>query len=374
MKSGARIQVERGNSRFEFAHIISPVLDEIREALLRGEVILSDEVDRFERAFAEHVGCAYALGVNSGTDALELGLRALGIGPGDEVVTVANTFHATALAITRTGATPVLVDARPDDFLMDVDQLKGARTPRTKAVIAVHLYGLPLDADPITEFCTRHGLYLVEDCAQAVGAWAGEHRVGSIGDVGCFSFHPSKNLGAAGDAGMITTGDPEIAARVRSLRYFGQRTRKVHSDLGCNSKLDALQAIVLFHKLPLLDGWNALRREVAARYRERLAGLSLDFQKTSDAHVYHLFQVRSDDRDQLREHLVARGVDAVVRYPVPIHLQPAFAGIDRPEGSLPVAERLARSLLCLPIRPDLGGDELDAVVDAVREFVEEGPR
>ncbi|MEV0633522.1 DegT/DnrJ/EryC1/StrS family aminotransferase [Streptomyces sp. NPDC050619] len=362
------VTVARGNSRFEFARILSPVLAEFESVLLSGEAILSLEVRRFEQAFADYIGCRHALGVNSGTDALTLALEALGIGPGDEVITVANTFHATALAISRAGATPVLVDARPDDYLMNTDVLEVAVTPRTKAVVAVHLFGLPLDLGPVVEVCERHGIPLVEDCAQAVGARVGGRRIGSIGAIGCFSFHPSKNLGAAGDAGLITTNSTELAERVRGLRYFGQRQRKVHSELGHNSKLDALQAVVLHHKLPFLDAWNAARAERAARYRAALADLPVGFQTPGEEHVYHLFQLHTDERDALLAHLGGRGIDAVVRYPRPIHLQPAFAHLGYGEGAFPVAEHLADTLLCLPLRPDLGEREMAAVVAAVREY------
>ncbi|MFH9005872.1 DegT/DnrJ/EryC1/StrS family aminotransferase [Streptomyces afghaniensis] len=360
--------VERGNSRFEFASILSPVLAGIETALLSGETILSPEVHRFEEAFADYIGCRHALGVNSGTDALTLALEALGVGAGDEVITVANTFHATALAITRAGATPVLVDARPDDYLMNTDDLEAAVTPRTKAVVAVHLFGLPLDLGAVADVCERHGIPLVEDCAQAVGARSGGRRVGSIGAIGCFSFHPSKNLGAAGDAGMVTTDNTEYAERVRALRYFGQRERKVHSELGHNSKLDTLQAVVLHHKLPFLDTWNAARAERAARYRSALADLPVAFQTPGEEHVYHLFQLHTRERDALLRHLKDRSIDAVVRYPRPIHLQPAFAALGHRPGAFPVAEHLAGALLCLPLRPDLGDREMDVVVEAVRDF------
>ncbi|WAZ19592.1 aminotransferase class V-fold PLP-dependent enzyme [Streptomyces cinnabarinus] len=366
--SGAEVAVERGNSRYELAPILTPVLAEMESVLLSGEAILSPEVRRFEESFAQYIGTRHALGVNSGTDALTLALEALDIGPGDEVITVANTFHATALAITRAGATPVLVDARPDDYLMDTDALEAAVTPRTRAVVAVHLFGLSLDLAPVAEVCERYGIPLVEDCAQAVGARVDGRRVGSIGAIGCFSFHPSKNLGAAGDAGLVTTDSTELAERIRGLRYFGQRQRKVHSERGHNSKLDALQAIVLHHKLPYLDGWNAARAERAARYREALRGLPVGFQTPGEEHTYHLFQMHTDERDGLLAHLKGRGIDAVVRYPRPIHLQPAFAGLGQGEGAFPVAEHLADHLLCLPLRPDLGERETDAVVSAVREF------
>lgn len=362
------VTVERGNSRFEFAQILTPVLAEFESALLSGDTILSPEVRRFEREFADYVGCRQALGVNSGTDALTLALEAVGVGAGDEVITVANTFHATALAIVRAGATPVLVDARPDDFLMNTNALEAAVTGRTKAVIAVHLFGLPLDLRPVAELCERHGIHLIEDCAQAVGARTNGARVGSLGEIGCFSFHPSKNLGAAGDAGMVTTDDTELAERIRGLRYFGQRERKVHSEPGHNSKMDALQAIVLHHKLPFIDAWNQARAERAEHYRTALADLPVRFQTAGEEHVYHLFQLQTPEREALLHHLLARGVDAVVRYPSPIHLQPAFAALGYRSGAFPVSEHLADTLLCLPLRPDLDARQTGVVVDAVHEF------
>ena len=227
--------VERSNFAYEFSEISEIVVKEIEVALLAGRYILSEEVDRFEKAFASYTGTRYALGVNSGTDALWIALEALGIGPGDEVITVANTFHATALAIMRTGATPVLVDARADDFLMDQDQIVSKITPRTKAIIAVHLFGLAQDLSSLVVLCNERGIALVEDCAQATGAIINGKKVGTYGDIGCFSFHPSKTLAGAGDGGAITTNNEAIANRIRSLRYFGQRQPKIHSEQGHNS-------------------------------------------------------------------------------------------------------------------------------------------
>lgn len=370
MEQGNPLIVERSNYRFEFAQILAPVMEEIEAVLLSGDYILSQHVSRFERAFADFIGCDHALGVNSGTDALVLALEALDIGSGDEVITVANTFHATALAIARTGAKTVLVDARINDFLMDVSQIEAAITPRTKAILPVHLFGLALDLTSIVELCQRHNLYLIEDCAQAAGAKVGGKRVGSIGNIGCFSFHPSKNLAAAGDAGMVTTSDAAIAHRVRGLRYFGQRERKVHSEFGYNSKTDAVQAIVLAHKLPFLDEWNELRHRQAERYRSELSDLQIAFQSSNfdEHHVYHLFQVQTSEREALRTYLVSRGIDAVVRYPCPIHLQPPFADLGYQRGEFPVAEHLADTTLCLPIRPDMNSKETEYVVGSVREF------
>jgi dTDP-4-amino-4,6-dideoxygalactose transaminase len=370
MASNKTLAVRRANYRYEFEQILPTVLSEIESALLSGSYILSEEVRRFERAFANYIDTEHAIGVNSGTDALRLALEALDIGDGDEVITVANTFHATALAIAKTGATPVLVDARPDDFLMDVRMIEEVIGPRTKAILPVHLFGLAVDLAPIVELCRHYGLRLVEDCAQATGASINGRQVGSWGDAGCFSFHPSKNLAAAGDAGLVTTNSQEIASRLRSLRYFGQRERKIHSELGHNSKLDAVQAIVLYQKLPFLDHWNELRRKQAQLYMSQLSDLPVTFQASGrgNRHSYHLFQLQTRERDALYSHLVARGVDAVVRYPCPIHLQKPFQSLGYTAGAFPVAESLAKETLCLPLRPDMAMDERSITVDAVREF------
>jgi dTDP-4-amino-4,6-dideoxygalactose transaminase len=266
----------------------------------------------------------------------------------------------------------VLVDARPDNYLMDLAQVESAITERTKAIIAVHLFGMPMDLTALRELALRRGVALVEDCAQATGASIRGQQVGSWGDLGCFSFHPSKTLAGAGDGGAVTTSSSALAARLRSQRYFGQRVSKVHSHLGYNTKLDTLQAIVLFHKLQFLDQWNARRRENARRYMEALRGLPVFFQADGqdDEHVYHLFQLRVADgrRDPLLAHLVARGIDAVVRYPVPIHLQPAFEYLRLGRGSFPVAEHLATVNLCLPLRADMTAEETSLVTDAVAAF------
>ena len=362
--------VERSNFAFELETILPIVMAELEAALVSGRYILSWEVERFEAAFAEYVGTSHALGVNSGTDALTLALQALDVGPGDEVVTVANTFHATALAIARVGARPVFVDARSDDFLMDLTQVDAAISPRTKAIVAVHLFGLAMELEPLLRLCRARSLYLVEDCAQATGAMIAGRRVGSIGDVGCFSFHPSKTLAAAGDAGAVTTSHADLADRIRSLRYFGQRERKVHSELGHNSKLDAFQAIVLFHKLPLLDAWNTRRRERAKNLMGALADLPIRFQAEglNERHVIHLLQLDcSEQRDALLKCLAGRNIDAVVRYSVPLHLQPAFRGLGYTAGAFPVAERLASTTLCLPLRPDLSERETREMTEVIAE-------
>ncbi|MFH1466109.1 MAG: DegT/DnrJ/EryC1/StrS family aminotransferase [Pseudomonadota bacterium] len=312
----------------------------------------------------------HALGTNCGTDALVLALRTLGVGPGDEVITQANTFHASVAAIRRVGATPALVDAHDATWNLDPVQLEAASSPRTRVIMPVHLFGKPAPMGPVLELAAAHDLRVVEDAAQAIGArWRGR-RVASLGDLGCFSFHPSKNLAAAGDGGAVVTRHAGLVEGLELWRYFGQSRPNVHDLVGLNTKLDSLQALILSAKLPLMDTWNHQRRAVAAAYRERLAGLPMAFQaeEPDEEHVYHLFQVRTEARDALLAALRADGVDAVVRWPTPIPLQAAFADQGWRRGQFPVAERLASELLCLPIRPDLSIDEVDYVAERVRAF------
>jgi len=355
------MKIPRNNYPSQFEDLTTTT-EHIRRALAAGDYILDETVARFERRFAAYLGARYAVGVNSGTDALVLALTAIGIGPGDEVITVANTFHATVLAITTVGATPVLVDCEPDTYLMDLAATEAACGPKTRAILAVHLFGRTLDMDRLTAIAHTHGIAIVEDCAQAVGGtWAGR-RVGTFGLAAAFSFHPSKNLGAAGDAGAVVTSDPEIARTVQILRGLGQDGQNNHIALGVNSKLDTLQAIVLDTKLDHLDRWNTARRRIAARYIEALAriGIRAPLAPTAPGdHVYHLLQVAVPHRDTVLRQLRDDGIDAVVRYPVPIHHQPAFA--DYTFGEFPHAEDQAANTLCLPIRPDLTDTDIDYV-------------
>lgn len=349
------------------------LLARIGELLLRGGYVLGEEVAEFESGFAGFLGAAHTVGVNSGTDALILTLDALGVREGDEVITVANSFHATAQAIARRGATPVYVDCRDDDFLMDLDQLPAALTERTRAIILVHMFGRAADVPRALRLARDAGVPLIEDCAQAVGARSQGVRVGSASAAGCWSFAPSKNLAAAGDAGAVSVQDDGLAEHLRLLRHFGQSRQNQHDLLGYNSRLDTLQALVLLHKLDRLDAWNAARASAAATYRARLAHHPLRFQDPGEpgGHVYHLFQVRTEDehtRDALLAHLVSRGVDAVVRYPVPLPRQPALAGPAARRHPFPVAEELSRRTLCLPIRPDLSEAELTHVCEAVDTY------
>ena len=366
----ATMHVARYNYRDQFGEDPTPLMRQVSEMLLAGRYILTGEVDGFESDFAAFLGVKHARGLNSGTDALTIALRACGVTQGAEVITQANTFHATVAAIRLCGARPVLVDAEERSFSLDARQLAGAITPRTRAVNPVHLYGQPAPMGAILAQVRDGRIAVIEDAAQAVGARIDGRPVGSLGAAACFSFHPSKNLAAAGDGGAVATNDGDLDRQVRLLRELGQDGQNHHVVVGLNSKLDAIQAAVLRYKLPRLPEWNARRREVAAAYRERLANLPLRFQRVApgEEHVYHLFQVRTDRRDDLLRHVRAAGVDAVVRYPTPIHLQPAFADLGWRKGDFPVAERLAEELLCLPIRPDLTRDEIDYVADCVRSF------
>ena len=362
--------VARYNYPLQFGKDVDALALDIKEMLLTGRYILSQEVEQFEREFAAYVGGRFARGVNSGTDALILSLLALGVGPGDEVITHANSFHATAAAILLAGATPVLVDAREDSFLMDVDQVTAAVSRRTKVLLPVHLFGKPTDLTILQDIADRSGALVVEDAAQAHGASIHGRRAGSLGAAGCFSFHPSKNLAAAGDGGAIVTSDARVMERINQLRSLGQREPNDHVIVGFNSKLDAIQARVLSWKLPRLEAWNAARASIAARYRELLDDLPVSFQRVDagEVHVYHLFQLRTSHRDPLLKYLRDDGIDAVVRYPTPVHLQNAFAGMGWKRGQFPVSERLAEELLCLPIRPDMQEPEIARVCERVRQF------
>jgi dTDP-4-amino-4,6-dideoxygalactose transaminase len=338
--------------------------DEIDAAVSRvlasGRYVLGPEGEALEREIAAYVGAAHAVGCNSGTDALHLPLVALGVGPGDEVVVPAFTFFATAEAVSYTGATPVFADIDPATFNLSLQSLKEKTTARTRAVIAVHLFGQCAALDEISAFCASRGLALIEDCAQALGAEYRGRRAGGWGDFGCFSFYPTKNLAAAGDAGMITTSNKEHEQTLRMLRHHGSRQTYLHERVGWNSRLDELQAAVLRVKLARLDEFNAARRRVAQRYRERLTGVELPAEDPRGRHVYHQFTIRSARRDALRAALAAERIAASIFYPTPLHRQPAYAG-SNPNLSLPASEAAARTVLSLPIHPLLD----DACVERV---------
>lgn len=343
----------------------------IGRVLDSGTYVLGGEVKSFERAFADYCGVAHAVGVGSGTDALILALRSLGLGRGDEVITVSHTALATVAAIIATGATPVLVDVDTASYTIDPTRIEGAVGQRTKAIVAVHLYGRPAELDTIAVIAKRHGLYLIEDCAQAAGARYGDRRIGSVGDVACFSFYPTKNLGAVGDGGMVTTANASMAARVRRLHQYGWNEDRETEDVGVNSRLDPLQAAILGAKLPYLDADNARRAAIAACYAEGLSGLPITLPATREGntHVYHLYVIACDERDVLMDHLRRHGIGGGIHYPMPVHLHKGYAERVRvPAAGLPVTERLAGRILSLPIYPELGAAEVETVIATIRNF------
>lgn len=342
----------------------------VQRVLDKGWYILGEEVEAFEAEFAAYIGVAHGIGVGSGTEALHVALLACGIGAGDEVITVAHTAVATVAAIELTGATPVLVDIEPDYYTLDPSKLEAVISPRTKAIIPVHLYGQPADLLSILGIARRYSLRTIEDCAQAHGALYNGKRVGAWGDIGCFSFYPTKNLGALGDGGVIVTDDAEIARRCRLLREYGWAERYVSSLRGLNSRLDEVQASVLRIKLRYLDADNRARQRLAQQYTALLAdcGLQLPSVRENVTHAYHLYVVRSGHRNDLQAFLRAREIGALIHYPLPVHLQPAYR--DRLPGvnALPETERTAREVLSLPMYPELGEAELNTVVEVVRDF------
>ena len=363
------MKVPRYDYRSQFERL-DEFMVELSTMIADGHYILSGEVAEFERTFAEFLGCSFVVGVNTGTDALLCSLKTLQLQPEDEVITQANTFNATVSAICLAGLKPVLVDVKEDSFLMNTDQAFAVAGPRTRVLLPVHLYGKPTPMRELLQECAKRAVEVIEDAAQAHGARIEGRRVGTFGVLGCFSFHPSKNLAAAGDGGVVATDRADLQDRLMALRALGQVGQNNHFHVGYNTKLDSIQAKVLSWKLPFLDHWNEQRRNLACLYRERLSDLPLKFQTWDEGeeHVFHLFVIRTEQRDRLLEYLQSKGVDAVVRYPVPIHLQPAFSNCGWREGQFPVAEALARELLCLPIRPNLTITEVEYVSDCVRSF------
>lgn len=335
--------------------------------LSRGDFILGQDVRLFEQEFAAYCGTTHCLGVASGTDALRLALQACGIGRGDEVITTAHTFIASVLAIAEAGATPVLVDCDPVFGLIDVTKIEGAITPRTKAILPVHLYGQAADMDPILAIARAHNLVVIEDACQAHGALYKGLRCGSIGDIAAFSFYPGKNLGAYGDGGAVTTSRADLADRVMLLRNYGQRVKYEHIEKGGNSRLDTLQAAVLRVKLRHLDDWNTSRQRAAASYGRALAnsGLGLPDVVPYGTHIFHLYVVRTPDRAGLQQRLDAAKSQHGIHYPIPVHRQKAMADLGYGEGSFPVAEALAPQILSLPMFPELSDAQIERVAAAI---------
>ena len=342
----------------------------IDRVLERSWYILGEECAAFEREFASWVGTGHAVGMGSGTEAIHLALRAVGVGHGDEVITVANTCIPTISAIGASGATPILVDAHPETLTLDPDGLAAALTANTRAIVPVHLYGHPCDMDPIMAFAAEHGIAVVEDCAQAHGARYKGRMCGTLGHLAAFSFYPSKNLGAYGDAGAVTTNDPVLDSALRQLRNYGEETRYHHVVPGFNSRLDELQAAILRVKLPHVTTWNAQRRDLGARYAEGLAGLPIHLppRATWADSNHHLYPIRTQERDALQAFLRERGVQTLMHYPVPVHLQPAYASLGYDHGAFPVAEASCTTVLSLPLYPELDLGAQESVIQAIRSF------
>jgi len=345
---------------------------EVDAAVLRvldsAQFILGDEVVAFERDFAAYCDTREAIGVNSGTSALHLAFLAAGIGPGDEVITVPFTFIATVSTIVYAGATPVFVDIEPDCYTMDPARLEAAITPRTKAIVPVHLYGQPADMDPILEIARRRGIPVIEDAAQAHGADHKGRRCGSMSTMACFSFYPGKNLGAYGEGGAVVTSDPDLAKRIRVLRSWGEERRYEHAVKGFNYRMDGIQGAILGVKLRHLERWTDERRSRAAVYRRARAGTPaiLPAERADVRHVYHVFAVRLPQRDAWRARLAELGIQTGVHYPIPIHLQPAHRDLGYERGAFPVSEAVAAEILSLPIFPELTDDQIETIGGALR--------
>jgi dTDP-4-amino-4,6-dideoxygalactose transaminase len=345
------------------------VLAAVERVLSEQKFILGEEVAALETEIAAYCQSQHAIGCNSGTDALILALQALDIGPGDEVITTPFSFFATASAICRAGATPVFADILPDTFNIDPQAVEDAITPRTKAIVPVHLFGQCADMDRLQQLATQHGLAIIEDACQAIGAEHRGRRAGVLGHVACFSFFPTKNLGGAGDGGMLTTDNPQLAQRLKRLRVHGDAGQYEHIELGMNSRLDALQAAVLRVKLRHLDEWNRERSERVAAYTHALEvtpGLALPRERAGARSAWHLYTVRARDREGLAAHLAEKGIATAVHYPRPIHLQPALASAGGRPGDLPVSERLSGEVLSLPLYPELPLETVERIAAEVR--------
>jgi dTDP-4-amino-4,6-dideoxygalactose transaminase len=348
------------------------IREEVNAAVLKvlesTQFVLGDAVAEFEKSFAAYCNAEHAVALNTGTSALHLALLAAGIGPGDEVITVSMTFVATTAAILYAGATPVFVEVDPETWTMDPAAIEAAITPRTKAILPVHLHGRMADMDRIMEVAERHNLVVIEDAAQAHGAEHNGRRAGSIGAIGCFSFYPGKNLGAYGEGGATVTNDAELAHKMRVLRDWGQEGKYNHVMAGYNYRMDGVQGAVLNVKMSRIEEWTEARRTHAARYHEKLAGLGLGLPAAegNNRHVWHVYAVRAKDRDGLAARLKAAGIATGIHYPIPVHLQKAYANLGCGAGDLPTTERLAAELLSLPMYPELSGGQIDQVAASVR--------
>jgi dTDP-4-amino-4,6-dideoxygalactose transaminase len=353
----------------QYAAIKTEIDAAIQRVVDGASFILGEEVANFETALAATVGAKDAVGVSSGTGALLLALLAVGVEPGDEVITTAHTFIATAEAVSRIGARPVFVDIDPRTYNLDPNLVESAITERTKVILPVHLYGQPAELKSLREIATRHKLWLIEDAAQAIAAEYDGRRCGGIGDLACFSFYPSKNLGAYGDAGAVSANDESLLAKVRKLRDHGRISKYEHDELGFGQRIDALQAAILAAKLPHLETWTEARRSHAQLYNELLATADVEtpFASQNVRHVYHLYVVRTTNRDALLKHLKDKGIEAGIHYPIPVHRQPVYLKLGYGDVSLPITEKAATEILSLPMYPELRPEQIDYVADTIKE-------
>jgi dTDP-4-amino-4,6-dideoxygalactose transaminase len=358
------------NLKKQYAPLKDEIITGIEHVFDGMQLFLGENVQAVEKEFAQFCGVQYGVGVSDGTSALHIILRAMGIGPGDEVITVSHTFIATPEAILLAGATPVFVDIDPITCLMDVNNVEAKITPRTKAILPVHLYGQTVDMDPLIELASKHHLRVIEDAAQAHGAEYKGRKAGSLGDAAGFSFYYSKNLGAYGEGGFVTTNDPDLYRRIRMIRDHGSERRYYHDLIGMNARLDEIQAVVLRAKLPHLAEWNEQRRSYASLYNKLLKGTPAvtPTEKTGNKHIYHLYVVRVPKRDELQAWLKERGIFTGIHYPVPNHLQPAMNSLGYKQGDFPITEKITGEIISLPMFPDLTKEEIETVSNEVRNF------
>jgi dTDP-4-amino-4,6-dideoxygalactose transaminase len=363
----AKVKVPFFDLQLQHSRLADELNEAIQRVMSRAWFVLGEEVETFEAEFAAYCGVKHCVGVGSGTDALNLALEACGIGLGDEVITVSHTFVGTAIAISRTKAEPVFVDIDPATYTMEPEQTARAITPRTKAILPVHLYGQCADMDPLLDLARKHNLWVIEDACQAHGASYKGRRTGSMGHLGCFSFYPSKNLGACGDGGAITTNDEDLVKRLRLLRNYGQTSKYRHEQIGYNSRLDELQAAVLSIKLRYLDEWNQARTQFAEKYDEMLNGSNVTLPQVADwgRPVFHLYVIRTTRRDELQQHLHRKGVETLIHYPIPIHLQLPYIRLKCSANNLSITERCAEELLSLPMYPEISQEHIAYVCQTI---------
>jgi dTDP-4-amino-4,6-dideoxygalactose transaminase len=353
----------------EYRSISEELNSNIWKVLNSGFYVLGEEVKKFEEDFSNYIGTDHAVGVNSGSDALFLAIKSVGAGKGDEVITVSHTFTSTVDAIVRNGAKPIFVDINPDTYCMDISKIEEKITSKTKAILPVHLYGHPVDMDPICDLKEEYGLYIIEDACQAHGAEYKGEKMGSIGDLGCFSFYPTKNLGACGDGGAIVTDSEELNEKLIQMRNYGQSEKYHHDFVGVNSRLDELQAVILQTKLKYLDKWIESRRNNARAYNELLhdSGLILPVEESFAKHAYHLYVIRSKKRDYLKKKLLENHVQAQIHYPIPVHKQKAYSSLNS-DFSLPATNKICDEILSLPLHPWMSYEDILKVTDCLRVF------